>query len=164
MVRFISKAAVRAVSLASLLLIAPMALAGSDKIAVMEGEFAAQKQAILTALNDGETYRDIDRKDREQVLVSLDRIEKFLAGVDDVRNIPVDDQLVLMNEQELVNTLLTKGRKDSMQVCTRRGTAGTHFKKVQCETVAERRARQEDDQQRLQSLLRSRADDPLGGM
>ena len=60
----------------------------------------------------------------------------------------------LYNYQELVNTVLTMAENDSRTVCRRRSRLGTNFKTTTCETVADRRARQEEDRRAIDRMLR----------
>ena len=63
----------------------------------------------------------------------------------------VQNSLELFNQQEIVNTLLTRAAADSRQVCERIEKTGSHRKTTVCRTVAERERRRRYDQDRLQN-------------
>jgi hypothetical protein len=62
----------------------------------------------------------------------------------------------LFNNQGLVNTILTMAENDSRVVCRRKGRLGTNFKTTTCETVRDRRERQEADRIAIDSFIKAR--------
>ena len=133
------------------------------KVTALEGGFAEQKQAIETDIRGGVVYREIQDKDLKAVRTSLDQMSTLLSGVEDVQHLSPDQKVELLNHQELVNAILTMAEKDSMMICKRRGSTGSHFKTTTCETVRARRKRQSDDRQRIESMLRKPIFAPDGG-
>ncbi|WP_028917914.1 hypothetical protein [Pseudoxanthomonas sp. J35] len=111
--------------------------------------FDAQRTAILQALADGETYSEIGAEERRQVRASLDRIDALLNGVQDVNQLSERDKVEVFNEQERINTLLTRAREDSRLVCVREKKVGSHRATNNCQTVAERRRAHEQTQNAL---------------
>lgn len=119
------------------------ALADGARVALLEGDFVAQKAAITDQLKDGKTFNEITSENRREVLNALDRMEAILAGKNSVDDLNPQQRTELFNHQEVVNVLLTNAERDSRVLCDRRQTLGSHMRKTQCESVAERRARHE---------------------
>jgi len=140
----------RMILCAALLAIAPAALADQEQLALTEGDFAAQRAAIEKNLADGKTYAEISPADRSKVRESLARISGRLEGVDSVDALAEPIKVALFNDQEIVNTILTRAASDSRLVCQRIKVTGSHRPQNICQTVAERRRRMEADQRELQ--------------
>ena len=143
----------------AVLLLAPLAVqastsTGSDGFSPEKGldlgrSFQAQHQAILQALDDGETYSEIHSQDRQAVKSSLDRISTLLADAQSVDQLSETNRVEVFNEQERVNTLLTRAREDSRMVCTREKKVGSHRATNNCMTVGQRRRAREQSQDAL---------------
>lgn len=135
----------------------------APKLTDLGQQFEVQRNMILSDLSEGEVYKAIS--DEHEVLVrdALERMAKTLEGVDDLDSLQPEQRAELLNDQELVNTILTSAELDSRVVCQRRGAVGSHFKTTHCETVAERRRRQEADSAALQRLMRSHLRPPSDG-
>lgn len=134
----------------ALLALAPAALADQQQLALTQGDFAAQRAAIEKNLADGKTYAEISQADRSKVRESLERISGRLDGVDSVDALAEPIKVALFNDQEIVNTILTRAASDSRVVCQRTKVTGSHRAQNICHTVAERRRRMEADQRELQ--------------
>lgn len=146
-----------AASLALALLSAP-ALHAAEEQAVSKVDpqaFAQVKQQIEEQLYNHDRYKEISDEDRQRVLKALDRMADTLDGVANVHELNVDDRTQLLNDQSLVNTVLTQAAEDSRQICSREQKVGTRFKTTVCETVAQRRARNEAAQRAMQNRGRS---------
>lgn len=104
----------------------------------LERSFEAQRAAILQALADGKTYSEMAPQERATVEASLARISRLLEGVPDVHGLHEADKVEVFNEQEKVNTRLTKARRDSRVICRREKPTGSHRPVNMCATVAER--------------------------
>ncbi|AUZ55702.1 hypothetical protein B1L07_12075 [Stenotrophomonas acidaminiphila] len=100
--------------------------------------FSAQAQQIRKDLY-GETYSEISSADRQSVADALQRMEALIGAEPDTTKLEEADKVQLFNDQELVNTVLTKARADSRVVCKREMAVGSHRTVSQCLTVAERR-------------------------
>ena len=150
--------------LLSLLALTPLAAnaiigPGDDSFSPEKGldlsrSFEVQRQAIFKALADGETYREIPSQDRQTVKESLDRISGLLGDAQNADQLPEATRVEVFNEQERVNTLLTKAREDSRLVCTREKKVGSHRTTNSCKTVAERRRDMEESQNALRRNMR----------
>ena len=122
---------------------------GVDAQLDLRTSFAAQRTAILAALQDGKTYTEIKAEDGRQVRASLDRIAGLLDGRPSVESLSEAEKVKVFNEQEVVNTILTRARADSRVVCTRERRVGSHRTTSVCYTVAERRRMHDQTQNAL---------------
>jgi hypothetical protein len=137
----------------AVLLLPLTALGETAKLSALD-QFEKQKATILQDIKDDTVYSEISHKDANIVRDALNRMSENLQGVSDLSEMTVDQRAALYNDQELVNTVLTMAENDSRMVCRRRGRLGTNFKTTICETVAERRERQEADRLAIDQLLR----------
>ena len=137
----------------AVLLLPLTALGETAKLSALD-QFEQQKATILQDIKDDTVYSEISHKDANIVRDALNRMSENLQGVADLSEMTVDQRAALYNDQELVNTVLTMAENDSRMVCRRRGRLGTNFKTTICETVAERRERQEADRLAIDQLLR----------
>jgi hypothetical protein len=143
---------IRATVFAALLLSASVAWANQEpqKVALAEGDFAAQRAQIEKDLADGETYTEISGGDRARVRESLERLSGMLEGVESVDSLSEDVKARVFNEQEQINQILTAASEDSRVICRREAPTGSNRKTTTCLTQAERRRRMEMDQDHLQ--------------
>ena len=123
--------------------------------------FEKQKEKILADLAEGKVYAEISQTDRIEVRNALNRIGDSLQRAGGVDQLSSDDKVKVINDQELVNTILTRAGEDSRLVCTREKKVGSHRVTTQCQTVAQRRRMREESQQELgknfrQPILKSR--------
>jgi hypothetical protein len=137
----------------AVLLLPLTAFGETAKLSALD-QFEQQKATILQDIKDNTVYSEISHKDANIVRDALNRMSENLEGVADLSEMTVDQRAALYNDQELVNTVLTMAENDSRMVCRRRGRLGTNFKTTICETVAERRERQEADRLAIDQLLR----------
>lgn len=133
----------------------PLALA-NNPVAVDAGDFTAQRANIEKGLADGKTYAEISSADRSKVRETLDRMAAVLNG-ESPDALTADRKVALYNDQEVVNTILTRAAADSTQVCTREAATGSHRKVTTCATVAERARRRQQDQDTLGKSQRAAA-------
>ena len=144
---------------------ASMSAAGADTTATgqlnVSVPFEKQKEKILADLAEGKAYAEISQTDRIEVRNALNRIGDSLQRAGGVDQLSSDDKVRVINDQELVNTILTRAGEDSRLVCTREKKVGSHRATTQCHTVAQRRRMREESQQELgknfrQPILKSR--------
>lgn len=121
----------------------------------VSGSFEEQKEKILIDLADGKTYSEISQQDRRDVRDALNRIGDSLQRTNGVDQLSAADKVKVFNDQELVNTILTRAGEDSREVCTREKRVGSHRATTQCYTVAERRRMREESQAELRKNSRS---------
>ena len=112
--------------------------------------FEDQKRAIEADLADGETYSEIAANDRETVTGALQRISSALAKAGGAAGLSETDKAAVINDQELVNTILTRSGDDSRLVCVREKKVGSNRTTTQCSTVGQRRRVAEETRQALQ--------------
>ena len=105
--------------------------------------FSGQKAAVEQEILEGEQFAEISVDDRKEVFAALARMDKIMAGRASASELSEEDKIKLINDQELVNALLTKANKDSRIQCRREKRVGSHRTTSTCRTVAEwRRASQ----------------------
>jgi hypothetical protein len=113
------------------------------------GQFMQESQAEIQAdLRRGE-YQEITKDAEAEVLEALQRMVALTAGARTIHDLTAEGRAQLLTEQELVNTRLTQAAEDSRLVCLREQTVGTHFRKTNCMTVAERRQLREEAKSNL---------------
>ncbi len=115
---------------------------------------AEQMQRIDVEMNDGETYSELTLEDRSRVRAALGRMRGVLDQYPDQATITDVAKTELYNDQQLVNTVLTKAREDSRQICTREKSTGSHRATTQCRTVAQRERDKTSAQHQLGTVQR----------
>ncbi|MGY0610940.1 MULTISPECIES: hypothetical protein [unclassified Luteimonas] len=106
----------------------------------LSSSFNAQRDAIIKALDDGETYSEIAADDAQVVKASLARITSLLASsAGSVDQLPHNTKIQVFNEQERINTLLSRAHADSRMVCRREKVTGSNMSTNVCMTVGDRR-------------------------
>ena len=142
---------IRAAVFAVLLVSASAAWANQEgpKVALAEGDFAAQRAQIEQDLADGKTYAEITREDRAKVRESLERITGALEGIESIDALSDEAKARVFNAQEEINQILTMAEADSRVVCSSESKTGSRRKVTTCETVAKRNARRDLDQDTL---------------
>jgi hypothetical protein len=152
-----------ALTLAGLLMATGSAIAAGNEgqLAVSDSAgFEAQLKTLQRDMADGKTYSELDQKQRGDVSAALDRIRADLSTYGSVASMPEETKVRVFNDQELVNTILTKGREDSRLLCQRVTPVGSHRPTTYCKTVAERRRDRERSQDALRSVQRPAALNP----
>lgn len=129
-----------------------VAFAKPAELPVRSGEpFAVQQQKVRADLQAGEVYSEISAENRERVVAALERMS-LVIGDGSIESLSPDKKIEVFNDQELVNTVLTKAREDSRQICRREKTLGSQMASTQCFTVAERERMKRNSQNYLQSV------------
>lgn len=128
------------------IVVSPTAYAQGQEIAPaldVSTSFAQQHERIRAEFDDGETYGEISPQQQADVQRALGRIKATLGEAGSVSELSAQERVDLMNDQEVVNTILTRAREDSRMVCKREKKVGSHRPTTQCFTVAERRRARE---------------------
>jgi hypothetical protein len=136
-------------------LAASAAFAATKKSATaidLNASFAQQKAQIERELGDGETYAEISSQDRAAVREALNRIASKLDMAGSVESLTAQQKADVFNDQEKVNTILTKASEDSRLVCRREKKVGSHREITECMTVAERRRAYENAQKTMRDV------------
>lgn len=124
--------------------------------------FPAAKAKIEKELQDGKTYSELTRTQKDEVLAALERIEATLSSGTPVKDMADKDKVALVNDQEFVNTVLTRAREDSRLVCTQERKTGSHRLTPRCRTVAELKRDRELNQEQLRRVQKSHMRAPAG--
>ncbi|WP_299006818.1 hypothetical protein [uncultured Caulobacter sp.] len=114
----------------------------------------AQIQKIEAELNDGKTYAELGAEERSRVRETLGRLRLASERYPDGAPMPESARTQVINDQEIVNTVLTQAREDSRLICRREKAIGSNMPQTQCMTVAERARRKEHSQGEMQRLQR----------
>ncbi len=117
------------------------AQAASEKPVVQmdrQAPVAEQVRKVEKALDNGE-YAEISADDRAQVRQSLERITLRVGDRQTAQELPPAVQNEVFNDQERINTILTRAHADSRLVCQHTRSTGSNMPKSRCLTVAERR-------------------------
>ncbi|HBG89359.1 hypothetical protein ACI703_04505 [Isoptericola jiangsuensis] len=126
---------------AMLLGLSAAAQAASEKPVVQmdrQAPVAEQVRKVEKALDNGE-YAEISADDRAQVRQSLERITLRVGDRQTAQELPPAVQNEVFNDQERINTILTRAHADSRLVCQHTRSTGSNMPKSRCLTVAERR-------------------------
>ncbi len=113
-----------------------------------------QIERIKSDLRGGEVYSEIALDQRSKVEQALDRILVRIESNGDAGTLPAQQEAVTFNDQEIVNTILTKAREDSRIVCRREKTVGSHRVTSNCITVAERKRLRDKGEQDMTDMQR----------
>lgn len=119
----------------------------------VESSFHEQRQRILTDLETGEKYSEISQQDQRDVRSALDRIALEIDSAGSIGALGSDRRLRVFNDQELINTILTRAGEDSRLVCKREKSVSTRLPSTQCLTVAQRRKLREEAQDHMRKSL-----------
>ncbi len=111
--------------------------ADPDKVDLTYAQFTAQKTEFVQNMEDGKTYKEISPESKARVVVLMDRMEARLKSAGSAANLTMAARTDFFNDQEEVNTLLTKAGKDSRLVCRRTQEVGSHQYTNRCRTLAE---------------------------
>lgn len=99
---------------------------------------AVQIQKVEAALNS-ESYSEISLEDKSRVQQALGRIKLKMEGHTLSSELSPQDRTAVFNDQELVNTVLSRAREDSRLICRRERSTGSNMAQNVCMTVAQRR-------------------------
>ena len=115
-----------------------------EDLNVVAQPFQQQAAQIREDIATGDKYAEIAPEDRTSVLAALTRIDTQLSAAGNVDGLSEAAKVAVFNDQELINTILTKARDDSRMLCRREVVTGSHRKQNVCLTVAERERRRVD--------------------
>ena len=114
---------------------------------------AAQLSRIERALH-AEEYSEIGIEDRSKVQASLNRIRVRMGDHTSVEALNPQARTDVFNDQELINTILTRAHADSRMVCRRERATGSNRPQQVCMTVAQRREASENAKDALRNYHR----------
>lgn len=135
---------------ATLLMASGMAQA-APKAEVFEAgkPLSEQIQRIEIEMNDGETYSELRLEERSRVREALGRMRGTIEQYPNQGSIPEQAKAALFNDQQVVNTVLTRAREDSRLICRREKAIGSNMASTQCVTVAQRERMKVDAQKNM---------------
>jgi TolA-binding protein len=107
-----------------------------------------QIRRVETAMGS-EDYSEIGLEDKSRVQQALNRIKVKMNGREKVDELAAQERTDIFNEQEIVNTIMSRAQADSRMVCRRERLTGSNMPQSVCMTVAQRRKAQEDSRQAL---------------
>ncbi|HFK2921968.1 hypothetical protein [Stenotrophomonas beteli] len=107
-----------------------------------------QIRRVETAIGS-EDYSEIGLEDKSRVQQALNRIKVKMNGREKVDELAAQERTDIFNEQEIVNTIMSRAQADSRMVCRRERLTGSNMPQSVCMTVAQRRKAQEDSRQAL---------------
>ncbi len=113
-----------------------------------------QIQRVERALSS-EQYSEVSMEDKSVVRRSLDRIRLQMGDLDQIEALSPHAKVEVFNEQERINTILTRAHADSRMTCRRERITGSNFPQNVCMTVAQRRKAEEDGREMMRDANRS---------
>lgn len=99
--------------------------------------FGEQRAAVEAEMVAGGRFAEITDDARTKVAEAFDRMQGVLDGKSSMDELRQDDRVALINDQELINALLTQAKIDSRTVCKREKRVGSHRLTSTCRTAAE---------------------------
>ena len=99
--------------------------------------FGEQRAAVEAEMVAGGRFAEISDDARGKVSQAFDRMQSVLDGKASMDELRQDDRVALLNDQELINALLTQAKIDSRMVCKRERRVGSHRLTSTCRTAAE---------------------------
>lgn len=140
--------------LVALMAVVSTAQAATSTAVDVKKPFAEQAKEIRRELSSGTKYSEISQEDSAKVLGALTRIEIAVAEQGGVETLTPDRKVAVYNEQELVNTILTRAGEESRLICQREKATGSHRSSTVCQTVAERRRSRDQGERDLTTAQR----------
>jgi hypothetical protein len=113
-------------------------------------DFMAMKAKVAKDFQNGDRYKEILPEDKQTVITTLDRMDARWQKAGDASQLNPGDRIEMVNDEQLVDTILEHAASDSRVVCHREEPTGSHMPKTSCRTVAQRKREQE----KAQSLIR----------
>lgn len=148
-------------ALISVVLLSGLALVGTasaskTKEVFLPGQPLQQQiSRIEGELKDGETYSELKQDERARVTDALARMRTAVEQYPSRDAMPEPVQTQVFNDQQVVNTVLTRAREDSRLICQREKPIGSNQTTTQCMTVAERARQKERAQQDMGQVMRA---------
>ncbi|MBS0576122.1 MAG: hypothetical protein JSS45_06840 [Proteobacteria bacterium] len=142
---------ISAIVFAALVLCAPLASADALQGLQTRQQFETLRTQVSKGMADhDDKFREISADDQKKLAETLDRMEQRWQSAVDGGTLSQAQQVEMMNDQEVVATILDKGAADSRVVCERVPKLGSNLPKSVCKTVGERRREMERAQQAAQ--------------
>ena len=114
-------------------------------------QFPALAALIRGEMGPGGRWEYMKAKERMTIEVSLDTMERTLAGHQDVAELTEYEKVEVLNAQEQINAILTRRDKDRL-ICERRKIVGSQLPQNVCETYGEKVRRNAEAKERYFDL------------
>lgn len=114
----------------------------------------AEQLALVESAMGTEHYSEIGQQDRAAVRDALGRIRANIGDAPSVDGLAPDIRNAVFNDQELVNTIMTRAHADSRMVCERVQLTGSNRREQICMTVGQRREMRENSKDALRNYNR----------
>jgi len=124
-------------------------------VAITADAPVAEQLANVERALGSEAYSEISMEDKSRVQAAVTRIRNRMGERERIDQLPAQQRTEIFNDQEVVNTIMTRAKADSRMVCRRERATGSNMNKSVCMTVAQRREAMEraknlmDDPRRL---------------
>lgn len=105
-------------------------------------KFQAVAEDVRSEMEPGGRYEHVKAKERAQIEQSLAEMEALFKASGGVEHMKQDDKVKLFNDQEVVNSILTRRDKDRV-ICDNSAKLGSHVRSTSCHTYG-----QEEDARR----------------
>lgn len=113
-------------------------MADAKKVTVLDAEtFRASKEKIESDIDTPGVYPHLDDEQRAEVRASLEKIMAVLEEHGASDKLDGLQKVELVNNQEIVNQILTNRPVSSRHVCRYERPTGTRRMMVRCQTLAE---------------------------
>lgn len=117
-------------------------------------ESVAQQLARVEGALHSERYSEIGVEDKSKVNAAIARIRDNLGQHQTVEEANPAERMAIFNDQELINSILTRAHADSRMVCQRERLTGSNRHTNVCMTVAQRREARENSADVLRNYNR----------
>lgn len=119
----------------------------------VETSIADQLARIERAMAS-EHYSELGPEDKGKVRAAIDRIRIKAGDQQTVAQLAPQVRTEVVNDQEIINTLLSQAHADSRMVCRRERTTGSNRMQRVCMTVAQQREATERGRNALENAQR----------
>jgi len=99
-------------------------------------KFQAVADNVRKEMQPGGRYEYVKPKERVTIERSLAEMDTLFAATGGVENMKQDDKVKLFNEQEVVNSILTRRDKDRV-ICEDKPKLGSHVRSTNCHTYGQ---------------------------
>lgn len=117
-------------------------------------ETVAEQLARVERALATEEYSEVGLEDKGKVQAALGRIRTKVGDHATIAQVNPQFRTEIYNDQELINTILTRAHADSRVVCRRERTTGSNRPTQVCMTVAQRREMMENSRDALRNYNR----------
>jgi hypothetical protein len=99
-------------------------------------KFQAVADSVRTEMQPGGRYEYVKPQERATIERSLAEMDALFTATGGVENMKQDDKIKLFNEQEVVNSILTRRDRDRV-ICEDKPKLGSHVRTTNCHTYGQ---------------------------